>query len=234
MGHVETVVDGIWYPSATTIIHAEENPWVTKWREKWGPLADKKTEMANKIGTEFHRCVELYLKGYAITMSDDVSPSMQNRIYGMLRSFYRWADSVNGDIHHTELKVLSRKHYYSGTLDAVGTFDGEPMLYDWKTSSRIYDNMDLQLVAYAQAYKEQTGIELKQGMIVCVSKDKPDFKLTTKVFKLGKRQLNKFLRLRAKFDDAARLEILNAKTTVAEASSSKAVEDTYQSEPEGC
>lgn len=72
---------------------------------------------------------------------------------------------------------------------------------DWKTSARIYPDMDLQLVAYAQAYKEQTGIELKQGMIVHVSKDKPDFKLTVKVFKLGKRPLKRFLKLREMFGE---------------------------------
>jgi CRISPR/Cas system-associated exonuclease Cas4 (RecB family) len=119
----------------------------------------------------------------------------------MMKSFARWAKTINGDIHDTELKVISRQHKYSGTLDAVGTFNGKPMLYDWKTSSRIYPDMDLQLVAYAQAYKEQTGIELKQGMIVHVSKDKPHFKLTTKVFRLGKRPLKKFLKLRETFDD---------------------------------
>jgi hypothetical protein len=61
--------------------------------------------------------------------------------------------------------------------------------------------MDIQLVAYTQAYKEQTGQEIKQGMIVHVSKDKPRFKLTTKMFKLGKRTFNKFLKLRQMFDE---------------------------------
>jgi len=60
--------------------------------------------------------------------------------------------------------------------------------------------MDLQLVAYAQAYKEGTSVEIKQGMIVHVSKDKPHFKCTTKTFKLGKRVLKKFLKLRSMFD----------------------------------
>lgn len=79
------------------------------------------------------------------------------------------------------------------------------MVIDWKTSSRIYPDMDLQLVAYARAYEEQTGIKIEGGMIVHVSKDKPHFKLTTKIFKLGKRPFNKFLKLRANFDDVKRL-----------------------------
>lgn len=200
--HNETYVDGVWHPSVSTIIGAEPKPWLQAWKDKWGSLAVRKTEMANKIGTEFHRRVEEYLlTGLDVTVDDGLSVNMNKRIDGMMASFLGWADTVDGDIHDMELKVISRKHIYSGTLDAVGTFNGKPMLYDWKTSARIYPDMDLQLVAYAQAYKEQTGIELKQGMIVHVSKDKPDFKLTVKVFKLGKRPLKKFLKLREMFDE---------------------------------
>jgi hypothetical protein len=201
MPHNETYVDGVWYPSVSTVTGSEPKPWLDNWREKWGYLAERKTEMANKIGTEFHRCVEEYLSEGCFLVDIRLSTNMRKRIERMMMSFIQWAETVNGDIHDMELKVISRQHVYSGTLDAVGTFNGKPMLYDWKTSSRIYPDMDLQLVAYAQAYKEQTGIELKQGMIVHVSKDKPHFKLTTKVFKLGKRPLAKFLKLRAMFDE---------------------------------
>lgn len=161
--------------------------------------------MANKVGTEFHRCVEEYLDEGCFLVDCSFSFNMRERVEGMMRSFIQWAKAVDGDIHHTEYKVISRKYAYSGTLDAVGTFEGKPFLFDWKTSSRIYPDMDLQLVAYAQAYREQTGIWLKQGMIVHVSKTKPTFKLTVKVFKLGKRSFNRFLKLRANFDDLTRL-----------------------------
>lgn len=74
------------------------------------------------------------------------------------------------------------------------------VVMDWKTSSRIYDDMQLQLAAYAHAYNEQRGTAVKSGLIVCVSKDKPHFKLTTKEFKLGKAPFKKFLKLREMFD----------------------------------
>lgn len=205
MPHTETFIDGIWYPSVSTITGSEEKPWLNAWREKWGYLAERKTAVANQIGTEFHRCVEEYLDDGCFLVDCGLSYNMQKRVEGMVDSFVAWAETVNGEIHSTETKVISRKYAYSGTFDAVGTLDGKPMLYDWKTSSRIYPDMDLQLAAYAQAYKEQTGVELKEGLIVHVSKDKPRFKLTTKVFKLGKRPLNRFLKLRANFDDISRL-----------------------------
>lgn len=211
MPHTETYIDGVWYPSVSTITGSKEKPWLAVWHEKWGPLAKRKTELANKIGTEFHRCIEEYFDNGCFLVDCSFSPNMQKRVEGMMKSWIQWAQSVDGEIHSTELKVISRQHYYSGTLDAVGTYETKPMLYDWKTSSKIYPDMDLQLVAYAQAYCEENGIELPQGMIVCTSKDKPDFKVTTKLFKLGKTALNQFLRLRADFDDEARLaKILEA------------------------
>lgn len=205
MPHSETFVDGVWYPSVSTITGSKEKPWLVAWREKWGPLAERKTALANKIGTEFHRCIEEYLEDRCFLVDCSFSYNMQKRIEGMMRSWIKWAESIDGEIHHTELKVISRKHYYSGTLDAVGTYEGQPMLYDWKTSSKIYPDMDLQLVAYSEAYKEEKKVKLSQGMIVCTSKEKPHFKVTTKVFKLGKRPFNKFLKLRADFDDEGQL-----------------------------
>lgn len=209
--HTETYVDGIWYPSITTIIGAQPHPWLDTWRAKWGSLADRKVKAASDVGTQFHSCVEQYLDtgGYIIPSTS----SYYSRVNGMMQSFIQWAVSVNGEVHATELKVISKLHTFSGTLDGVGLFEGKPTVYDWKTSARIYDDYQLQLVAYAQAYKEQTGIEIKQGLIVHVSKDKPHYKLTTKSFKLGKRVLNKFLKLRAMFDDVKLQEGLNAENT---------------------
>jgi CRISPR/Cas system-associated exonuclease Cas4 (RecB family) len=118
----------------------------------------------------------------------------------MMKSFVAWAESVDGTIDHTELKVVSKTHKYSGTFDAVGKIGKTRLLIDWKTGSSIYSDMDLQLVAYAQAYNEMTGSKIKDGLIVHVSKDKPHFKLKTKQFKLGKRVFKKFLELREMFD----------------------------------
>jgi len=154
---------------------------------------------AGSIGAEFHNCVEQYLDTGTFTVG--LAGNVRTRITGMMASFVDWATGIDGVVHSTELKVISKLHTYSGTLDSVGTLDGKPIIWDWKTSSRIYPEMALQLTAYAQAYKEQVGVDIKQGLIVHVSKDKPHFKLTVKEFKLGKRMLNKFLKLRAMLDD---------------------------------
>jgi hypothetical protein len=203
--HSETFIDGVWYPSVSTVIGAQPKPWIQAWRVKWGDLAERKMYLASEIGTAFHDCVEQYLDTGSFIVHHGESgsglpPSCVGRVAGMVESFIEWALSIDGTIEHTELKVISKAHRYSGTCDAIGKIGKKRLLIDWKTGSAIYGDMDLQLVAYAQAYNEMTGSKIKDGLIVHISKDKPHFKLKTKEFKLGKRVFAKFLKLRAMFD----------------------------------
>lgn len=126
------------------------------------------------------------------------------RLHGMLTRIEEFIKSHGFVPLHTELHVVSRKHGYQGTLDAIGTasvMDPKTLkvkrmlvLVDWKTSSGIYPDMALQLVAYAEAYFEQTNKRIDTGLIVHVSKDKPHHKLTIKQYKLGKCLFAKFLK----------------------------------------
>jgi PD-(D/E)XK nuclease superfamily len=216
MVHSETHINGIWFPSVTTILNVKPKPWLDKWKERWGILAIRKMKIAAAVGDEFHKSVERCLNGvYNIntpSIDGKEMPSLIPRVEKMMDSWIGWANSVKGVVSGTELKVLSKKYGYSGTLDAVGTLEGVTCVYDWKTSGKIYDDMQLQLAAYAQAYNEQEKANVKQGLIVCVSKDKPHFKVTVKLFKLGKRPLNKFLKLKKEFDR----RVLNAEINVPE------------------
>lgn len=202
MPHVETYIDGVWFPSVTTILGDRPKPWLEKWREKWGVLAERKTAAANATGTAFHAGAE------ALVLGEDVPYPANRRLGKMLERFEQWTVDSGFIVKETELHVVSKTHTYAGTFDATGyLFDKrrvfkELVLCDWKTSSAIYPEMALQLAAYAQAYKEQTGIEIKRGIIVHVSKDKPNHKLTVKEYKLGKRLLNKFLKRLREFNEA--------------------------------
>jgi hypothetical protein len=219
---------------------AKPMPWLAVWKSKWGILAERKMKIASAIGTEFHRCVESYIEtgSYAVFPPiiggnyTHVLGSTMPRIRGMMQSFVAWAANVDGIIHSTELKIISHKYRYSGTLDAVGKLGKKLVVIDWKTGSRIYEEMQLQLAAYAQAYNERLSnkewVELytdgssvryiKDGLIVHVSKDKPHFKLTTKEFKLGKRPFKQFLKLREMFDAIKAKENVDAEANKSEAS----------------
>jgi hypothetical protein len=200
MPHVECFIDGVWYPSVTTVLSAKPAPWLDAWREKWGTLATRKMEIAAAVGTAFHDCVEQYLDTGTFMVYINKYPSCVSRVEGMMKSFIEWAISVDGTIEHTEMKVINKVHKYSGTFDAVGKIGKTKYVLDWKTGSRIYPEMALQLSAYAEAYNQMTDSRINRGLIVHVSKDKPCFKWTTKEFKLGKRVFKEFLKLREMFD----------------------------------
>jgi hypothetical protein len=225
--HTECFIDGVWLPSVTTILSAQPKPWLQVWRDKCGSLAERKTKLAGQIGDEFHRCIEQYLDTgtFAVSNGSDGFPtSCTERVTGMMKSFIDWAVNVDGVVHSTELKVISKQYTYSGTFDAIGTLNGKPMIFDWKSSARIYDDYELQLAAYAQAYNEglhSSGMDIihkgiKEGIIVHVSKDKPRYKLTTKTFKLGKRAFKEFLKLRQMFDDIAGKGVYDEKADITE------------------
>lgn len=190
MPHVEHYIDGVWYPSVTTILGGRPKPWLEKWREKWGALAERKTVCANAIGTEFHWYAEHLAQG------DEMLEPANRRLLGMVKRFDEWVVSSGIKIKESELHVVSKEHKYAGTFDAVGYLPGSRklVLFDWKTSSGIYPDMELQLAAYAQAYREQTGCEIKKGVIVLVSKDKPNHRLIVKEYSLGKRPIKAFLK----------------------------------------
>lgn len=119
MSHVETYVDGVWFPSVSTIISGQEKPWLTAWREKWGKRAERKTAIANAIGTAFHSCIEEYLERGYWAANIPAYPSCQRRVNEMMKVWAKWAESIDGDVIATELRVISRKYKYSGTLDCI-------------------------------------------------------------------------------------------------------------------
>lgn len=193
MSHRDYYEGDVRFPSVTEVLSWPPKKWLEEWKQKWGGRAEQKTHAATEIGKQFHELAE-YL---AVERIPFVRPDWYTkRLDSMLLVFNKWLISNNLRIKEAELHVVSKLYQYQGTFDATGYLHGKKELYifDWKTSSSIYPDMALQLSAYAQAYYEQTGIRIKKGYIVHVSKDKPDHKLTVKEYTLGKRLFNKFLK----------------------------------------
>lgn len=193
MPHDHSHIDDKCYPSVTEIIHAGPKPWLDKWKVKVGiARAERKLKLSNMIGTEFHRCIELIMKG------QKPNPKCP-RVKGMLKSFDKWFAVTDVAPYACEMKVYSHKWKYQGTFDMVGEINGVPLIVDYKSSSQISEDMGLQLVAYAVAYEEMTGLKLTKGLIVLVKKDKPNFRLITKEFEMTDKLFAKFLQKRDEY-----------------------------------
>jgi hypothetical protein len=192
LAHQHIHLRGECLPSVTEIIGSKPKPWLDRWYEKWGWKAEAKTRAASKVGNEFHALAEHLANGCP------VNPTTR-RLDGMVKSLLPFFANNCLVPEIQEFHVWSLKHKYQGTLDLIGILNGTLVVLDWKTSSGIYPEMALQLAAYAAAYFEMTGIRIKVGYIVHVSKKKPHHLLTVKAFELKPSLMRKFLKLRREF-----------------------------------
>lgn len=194
MSHKECVIDGVLYPSVTTVIGFKPSPWLTRWREKFGKRAERKMNLCAEIGRCFHSVVE-----------DDPQlpdhPTLARRILAMHSKWLKWSDQVRFSLESAEQHVVNRTHGYSGTFDAIGLVRGRRFLIDWKTSSGIHPEHELQLSAYAKAAQE-CGIKVpRYGLIVLVPKD--NVPIREKIYDLHKKgPFTKFLDLLYEYKDA--------------------------------
>lgn len=99
-----------------------------------------KSEAAAR-GTETHRSIESVLKGTGEEGLRSLAPLQE-----FLRAF-----RIDG----IERRVYSRRHRYSGTLDALARQEDSLVLLDWKTSKSIYPEFRLQTAAYQLAWEEE-------------------------------------------------------------------------------
>jgi hypothetical protein len=115
-------------------------------------------------GTIVHAAVDAYLKGKPMTKEEmqallaeaNVPKSMWKSTAGMISGAMEFLFDAEPEVLWHEETVYSREHGYAGTPDLicrmdVGTTLNVPAVVDYKTSKSIYDEVALQLVAYARA-----------------------------------------------------------------------------------
>jgi len=121
---------------------------------------------AGLIGGQVHDLIENYI--HRKTVPEIHNPEMKKSF----DKFKTWYDQQEGlELIFTERKVLSRKHKFCGTLDALFKKNDEYIIYDWKTSSGIRDSYYVQIYLYALCLEEEFGFKVPKGVIVNCTKD---------------------------------------------------------------
>ncbi len=196
----ETMEAALPVPGVTTAIGMLSKPvllpWVAKmcgeWlEENWPRLAPsmpgerqdlikemkgayrKKTTDAANTGTLVHHWIEKFTTGDQQPVPDD------DKACNAIEAFLFWWGTNRVEVRHTEQMLFSKEHWFAGTVDLIATIDGVPSIADYKSSSNIYPEMGLQLAAYALAWREMTGEDLKHRVIVNATKEG---KLRTQTF----------------------------------------------------
>ena len=141
-----------WYPRVTSICSIKAKPALYRY---YANLPDYKTAEAimNKSaeeGTLVHDTVEAILR--------DKRPMIPNSIAPAINAFYDFTQKHKLVAHRIEDRVISRKHWYAGTMDILAEVDGRLGVLDIKTSTAIFRDYSIQTSAYIEALKEDPSL----------------------------------------------------------------------------
>ena len=160
------------FPSITTILQktmsVDKQQSLQNWKEQ-ETAAQYITEESAIIGTQTHKLIENHLNG--ITQTDEVRLLSVAHFNNLLP----YVQKIN-DIHGIELRLYSNEMKLAGTSDCIAKYDGELSIIDYKTkrSNQQEEWMTdhfIQGTAYSEMFKELTGIEIKQ-VVILVSSEK--------------------------------------------------------------
>jgi len=170
--HYYRTPEGDIFPSITTILQktmsAEKKESLQNWKEQ-EIAAEYITRESSIVGTQTHKLIEDYLNG--IPQTDEVrllSVAHFNNLLPFLQKI--------SDIHGTELRLYSNQMKLAGMSDCIAKYDGELSIIDYKTkrSNQQEEWMTdhfIQGTAYSEMFRELTGIEVKQ-VVILVSSEK--------------------------------------------------------------
>lgn len=135
----------------------------------------KKAEDAADIGTRVHGAVNEIIHGRKPVITPDIEAGVQG--------FIDWSTSNSIKFELGDTKLGSKLFGYGGSMDFMAFKGDEPVIFDLKTTKKrkdrdhgIYSEYAFQLSAYAQAFHETYGMEVKHVYALWVNKEKPEFK----------------------------------------------------------
>ena len=176
--------EGVRVPSVTTILSGnlawgKDGLLFWAWQQgKDGLDFRESRDQAATTGTLAHQMVENWVsRGNPEILPGDGNEEVDLEIVmgakNAFQAFQRWLQHHHVVVTEQEINCVSDKLNFGGRFDAVGTMDGIPTLFDWKTSKRIYSNYVLQVAAYRYLYHSTRpdAPEIQQACIVRIGKD---------------------------------------------------------------
>lgn len=129
-----------------------------------------KSKVALDIGSKAHDWAEEYINA-AIFGLDAPGLPTQPQVLNAVKSFVGWVESNDVKFYFSERKVYSKEHNYCGTVDLLAEVNGWLATIDLKTSTGIYPEYYLQVIAYARAIEEELGLKSETIGVLRIPKD---------------------------------------------------------------
>lgn len=149
--------DGTIVPGVTTVVGLLAKPSLVRWANKLGLEgidASRVSEQSARVGTLAHAMIRACLLGEPYS-PEGADPEEHAQAEEAFRCFLAWREGHTLRPVHCESSFVSQQLRYGGTVDCYCILDGKPVLLDFKTGKRIYDEYFVQLAAYAQLLREQ-------------------------------------------------------------------------------
>jgi hypothetical protein len=167
------LADGTRVPGTTTIISSSLG-WnrgalmYWAWMEgREGRDYRKSQADAADAGTIAHAMVEARIRGQEFVMPPEATPEQQQLATSSFGAFEEWIEGSRIELVETEMHLVSAKHRFGGTPDAVGRMKGALALLDWKTSKAVYAEYLIQLAAYVELWNENRSEHIRNGIHCC-------------------------------------------------------------------
>lgn len=165
---------GEYYPSVTTVLGntlpEEKSQALKKWANAIGQAnAQKKTQAAADRGTAVHLMIERHLMG-----EPPFSPGEFDQAYiNSFNALKLKLKNIN-EIWCQEKALYSHILGMAGRVDCIGVYKGEECIIDFKTSSKLKSQKDiedyrLQLTAYAVMHNTMFNTNINKGIILMTS-----------------------------------------------------------------
>lgn len=162
-------------PGVTTILGIINKPALVKWANDMGlngiDTSNFVQDAANK-GTVAHAMIQCYLTGHTLDTSN-IAPDVVSKAENAFIKFLSWWDQQGLRCIHSELQIISEEWQVGGTLDILAEriANGNLVEVDLKTGKGIYDEMKIQVCAYAEIYEEVHGKRVDEVWICRTGKD---------------------------------------------------------------
>ncbi len=162
-------------PSVTTVLSATgDKTGLLEWRKRVGEAeATRISTEAAGLGTKVHNAIEKYILGeeWDTFGNNHVSILAKTMTSEMIDIGLSKVDELWG----VEVGLIA-KNLYAGTTDAVGIYEGEEAIIDFKTARKMkkrewIEDYFLQGCAYALAHNEMFGSNIKKVAILMVDRE---------------------------------------------------------------
>ena len=189
-------------PSVTTVLKVLNKPALCFWANSLGfkgKSYKKELDRTAKVGTLVHSYIESNMKKEIfidIKKAFELDEKSREEVLFSYSAFKLWHNVYKDkmEILHSEYKLVSEAYDYGGTIDLIANIEGENYIVDFKTSSKVYPSMFLQLAAYANMAKEN-GIKIDRVAILQLGKSSGKFCFTTMPVKKLETYFNIFVYL---------------------------------------